>query len=175
MQILKKKRTYLIGTLIIAGTIASVFGVLSIIDARQCADWPVVTGKIIDSFVYEIDNSSQSENKARICIPDIKYEYIYKDEIFFNNMISYFPGKMIGLRDFYYAAPESSVCKFVEKYPIGSKVEIHVSPYDPDFSILDSSLRLPVFLPLILGILLIYSACHMMIFGSHYFYEPRKQ
>ena len=174
MQILKKKRTYLIGTLIIAGAIASVFGVISIIDARQCSNWPVVKGQIIDSFVYDINSSSQNEKKARICIPDIKYEYVYKNEILFNNMISYFPGKMIGLRDFYYAAPESSICKFVEKYPIGSQVDIHVSPYDPNFSILDTSLRLPVFLPLIFGILLIYSGCHLIIFGSHYFYEPRR-
>jgi hypothetical protein len=174
MQILKEKRTYLIGTLIIAGLAISIFGVITIIDARKCASWPVVQGTIIDSFVDDISQSS-NKKKAGICTPDIKYEYIYKDQTYFNNTISYFPTKTIGVRDFYYAAPEAAVCKFVEKYPIASKVDIHVCPYDPNFSILDPSLRTPVFLPIILGILLIYSACHMVIFGSHYFYEPHKK
>lgn len=174
MQILKEKKTYIVGLLMIAGLIASVFGIISILDARKCANWPVVKGKIIDSFVEDISDTSQN-TKARICNPDIKYEYIYKDQTYFNNTISYFPTETIGLRNFYYAAPESTVCKFVDKYPVKKEVDIHVCPYDPNFSILDTSLRLPVFLPLILGILLIYSACHLIIFGSHYFSDPHQK
>jgi hypothetical protein len=38
---------------------------------------------------------------------------------------------------------------------------------------LDTSLKLPVFLPLLLGALLIYTACHLIIFNVHYFSDPR--
>jgi hypothetical protein len=153
------------------GVIATIAGVIAIFDARETNKWPVVQGVIIDSFVSYLEDTPANQ-PSKICMPDIKYEYIYKRNTFFNNEISYFPSKTIGVRDFYYAAPEGEICKFVKNYPVNAKVSVHVNPFDPDSSVLGTTLKLPVFLPLILGVLLIYTACHLIIFNVHYFSDP---
>ena len=172
MQILKSKRTYFIGSIFLAGVFALVVGVAAIVKAEKVNRWPVVKGVIIDSFVSSLDDLPANQ-PARFCVPDIKYMYNYKKSTFFNNDISYFPSKTLGLKDFYYAAPEHDVCEFVQKYPVNAKVDVYVNPLNPDASVLDPTLRLPVFLPLILGALLLYTACHLAFFHIHYFSEPK--
>ncbi|NOY76116.1 MAG: DUF3592 domain-containing protein [Kiritimatiellaeota bacterium] len=173
MQLLKNKMAYFIGLTMLAGVVTFVFGVVSIFDAKKVKSWPVAQGVIIDSFVSYLEDTPANQ-PTNICMPDIKYEYVYKQNTFFNNNISYLPSQAIGIADFYYAAPESEVCKFLEKYPVNAKVKIHVNPLDPENSVLETGLTLPVFLPLILGLLLIYTACHLMIFHTHYFSDPHK-
>ncbi|MCK5843796.1 MAG: DUF3592 domain-containing protein [Victivallales bacterium] len=168
---LKQKKVYFIGLLMVLGILASIGGVIAVLDAKKTMDWPVVQGVIIDSFVSCLDDSSANQ-PSRICLPDVKYEYVYKKNTFFNNDISYFPSKTIGLKDFYYAALEGEICEFVKEYPVNAKVSVHVNPMEPESSVLDTTLKLPVFLPLICGVLLIYTACHLFVFHTHYFSDP---
>ena len=163
---MKFKRTFIIFFLV-SGFIVSGFGVLGIYNAMQCKKWDKVRGHIIGSTVAETLNAPKGFNSAGF-VPDIVYEYKYKGQTFFSQTIAFLPGLPSSLQDAYYASSEDAALEFIKKYPIDSEVDVYVNPDDSNLSIIDTSLQFPVFLLAIFGLLLIYFAVHLALFGDRY-------
>ena len=152
---------------LVSGILITVYGGIRIKNAYHCRDWDKVQGEVIGSMVAELPNSSKNRNTAS-WVPDIVYEYNYKGQTYFSQSISYVSGSSGGLHDSYYADTEDHVAAFVEKYPVGTPVTVYVNPEEPEVAVIDPSIKLPHFIPLILGLLLIYIAFHLYVFSSHY-------
>jgi len=166
---MKLKKTFVIFFLI-TGFIVSGFGVLDIYTAMQCKKWTLVKGRIIGSTVAEMADTSKIGN-SDIYIPDIAYEYNYKNQTYFNQTIAFLPDSLIALHNTYYAGNEDEILAFIKKYPINSEVDVFVNPDDPEFSVLDTSLKMPLFITFIFGALLIYLALHISLFGDRYIFS----
>ena len=103
-------------------------------------------------------------------------EYKYKEQIYFSPSLAYFPSSMLALQNSYYADREESVLAFIKQYPVNSEVDVYVNPDRPDMSVLDVSLKMPVFLTLLFGLFVIYCAIHLSLFGDRYFnVAPKKK
>ncbi len=164
---MKLKKTFII-VLLIVGFIIAGFGALGIYDAMQCKKWIKVKGHIISAIVSDMTESPK-EVHSETSIPDVVYEYKYKDQTYFSQSISYFPDSIFTLQNSYYADSEDAVLLFLKQYPINSEVDVYVNPDDPEASILDPSVKLPIFFTLIFGLLLIYFAIHIALFGDRSF------
>ncbi len=153
----------LIVALLFAGGVLLVYGVGDTARAWRCSYWPVVKGRIMDSGISEIDEGVGNGVEARF-VPDIKYEYKFKGESHFNNAIGYLPPSVIGLSDSYYASDEDSALRFAAHYSVNSHRDVYVNPVNPAEAVLDPSIKLPIFIPMILGALCVYTAFHMWFF-----------
>lgn len=169
----KNIRKALILFLLLAGSVITVYGFQRIMEASKCKGWTVVKGRIMDSYVTVIPDLPNNKT-TEAYLPDIKYEYSFKGNTYFNHKIGYYGKNTLGLSDSYYAAPEEEVSEFVNNYQIDSKVDVYVNPEDPKQSILDPSLKLPVFMPFLFGILLLFAGGHIFLFGNFYISDMNK-
>lgn len=165
-DIMKLKKIFVI-LFLIAGFIISGFGILDIHTAMQCKRWTPVKGRIMGSTIVEMPGASKMQN-SEIYVPDIAYEYSYENKTYFNQAIAYLPDALITLQNTYYSGSEDEILDLVKKYPINSEVDVFVNPDNPELAVLDTSLKLPLFTTLILGVLFIYLALHISIFGDRY-------
>ena len=161
----KRNRNIAIAFFLISGIIISVYGIRRILQAKQCKNWTVVKGVIMDSSITEISDLSNNKT-TETSLPDIKYEYSFKGKTYFNHIIAYHGNSTFGLSDSYYAGTEDDILKITSKYPVNAKVDVYLNPEDPHQAILDTGLKLPVFMPFLLGVLLLCVATHLYIFGS---------
>ena len=172
MKKMYKKRILTV-LFVILGILFSSYGVLRINNARKCKDWPIVKGRIMDSSITEIPDSSNNTS-TETSLPDIKYEYAYNDITYFKNNIGYYGEHTLGLSDSYYAGTEDQIASLLSKYPINSLVDVHVNPENPGESVLDTGLKLPVFMPFLLGALFVFAGCHIFMYGNFYIPEAKK-
>lgn len=161
----KRNKNIAIAFFLICGVIISVYGIQRILQAKQCKNWTVVKGVIMDSNIEDISDLSNNKT-TETSLPDIKYEYAFKGITYFNHIIAYHGDSTFGLSDSYYAGTEDDILKIISKYPVNSKVDVYLNPKDPHQAILDTGLKLPVFMPFLLGVLLLCAATHLYIFGS---------
>jgi len=162
---MKIKKT-LVVFFLIAGFIISGFGILDINTALQCKQWSVVKGRIMGSTVGELETPGAGNPEAYI--PDIAYEYKYKGQTYFSQSIVYLPDSITALHSTYYAGSENEILDFIKKYPINSEVDVFVNPDNPECAVLDTTLKMPLFITLLFGGLLIYLALHISLFGDRY-------
>lgn len=164
---MKSKKIFII-LFLVSGFFVSGFGLIGVHDALQCKKWIKVRGHIIDATVGNVSTNLQPVS-SDTSVPDIVYEYQYNGQVYFSSSIAYFAASDMSLQSSYYANNEVDVLKFLTQYPVGSDVDVFINPDNPEESVLDTSLQLPVFFPLICGILLIGVAIHFSIFGDRYF------
>lgn len=162
-----KIRKALIIIFLICGAVIAGYGFLRIKEAGKCKSWTVIKGRIMDSFVAEIPDLPNNKT-TETSYPDIKYEYSFKGRTYFRHNIGYYGKDTLGLSDSYYAGTEQEVAAFVSKYQIDSRVDVYVNPDNPAESVLDPGLKLPIFMPFMFGILLLFAAGHIYLFGNFY-------
>ncbi len=153
--------------LFISGLLLCCYGFVDIVDARKCRSWDITQGRIMDSFFVE----NSDIHKSRIgqtFIPDVKYEYSYGGTTHFNNQIAYFGKNFLGVSESFYEGSEAEVVATVSKYPVNSIVDVYINPESPSQSVLDISLKFPVFMPFLYGFFLILLSIHLYVFGSFY-------
>ena len=68
----------------------------------------------------------------------------------------------------YYSGSESEIKDFLKKFPANSVIDVYVNPEDPKESVLETDLKMPVFIPLLFGFLLMLLALHLLFFGDKY-------
>jgi len=163
----KYTRKGLILFFLVFGMLISLYGASHIFSAIKCKEWPVVKGRIMDSYIAEISDLPNNKT-TETSLPNIKYEYFFKDHSYFNNTIGYYGKDTLGLTDSYYAGSEDEVSIIIAEYPINAIVDVYVNPDAPAESVLDTGLKLPVFMPLFFGVLLLLAGFHIYLFGNFY-------
>ncbi len=150
--------------LLFAGLAVAVFGVAVIRDASKCVGWEKVEGEIIGAYIRDLP---VPESKTRNHLtPDIVYEYAAKSgKSYFSNRFSYIDTSLFPrISENYHAGSYEDVKDFLSKYPVGAKVEVFYDPRHPSEAVLDKGLKMPVFVPLISGLLMVYASFHAFIF-----------
>lgn len=166
-------RRTLIVCFLVFGILIAGYGVLRIFEANQCKNWSKVKGRIMDSNVAEIPDLPNNKT-TETSLPDIKYEYSFKGTTYFSQNIGYYGENTLGLSDSFYAGTEEQINLFVSQYPINSIIDVYVNPAKPSQSVIDPGLKLPVFMPFLLGVLLAFAGCHIYLFGNFYIPDSKK-
>lgn len=169
----KQKKTILTIILVSLGIFFSGYGIFRINNAWECKKWPIVPGRIMDSSIVELSDRSNNRS-TETSLPDIKYEYKYKGLTYFKNNIGYYGQYTLGLSDSFYAGTEDQIAGFISKYPINSKVDVHINPKNPAESVLETDLKLPVLMPFFLGVLFLFAGFHIFMFGNFYIPDSKQ-
>ena len=164
-----KSYKYLIVLILILGLVITVYGILYLNQVKSTKAWEVAKGHIIDLGIDEIPNSSK-DNPISF-YPDIKYEYSYNGQTYFNQSIGFYSELTPGLPDGVFAGTESEVQNFLKDYSLNSVIDVYVNPDDPSESILINSIRIRDFIYLLTGCFLIVLALHLFVFRKVYFYH----
>ena len=161
----KKRKTWLIKVLFCAGVIILIFGVMVIIKASECKTWVSTEGTIIGSSLQELPIPEKKSHDT--LSPDIVYEYqVPNGRIYFSNRISSLDNEIFPrISENYYAGTYEELRKYLSKYQVGTKVPVYYNPQKPSESVIDNGLKAPVFIPLTLGIAILYYAFHLHAFG----------
>lgn len=169
----KYARKVLMFSLLIVGISIAGYGAFHIFSATKCKAWPVVKGRIMDSSVSQISDLPNNKT-TETSLPDIKYEYFFDGKSHFNSTIGYYGENTLGLTDSYYAGTEDEIAAIIAKYPIDAIVDVYVNPENPAESVLDTGIKLPVFMPFFLGVLFVFAGFHMYLFGNFYIHFSTK-
>ncbi len=152
-------------TVLLAGLLVSTYGVSIILNASKCRGWNSVKGRIIHSFLADAVGLSEKKTKD-VLTPYIVYEYAVDGRIYFSNSIAFLDfGRFFNFGDTYYAGSEDEVRRLLNKYPVDSSVLVYYDPESIDKSVIDTGLKMPVFIIFILGLLLSYISFHIYIYG----------
>jgi hypothetical protein len=163
-------------TLILAvGLIIAGVGINRILEARKCKDWEIIKGRVLSSMIKENSDIPYSESKIDNFHPDITYEYRYKGTVYFKQTIGYIPSKDPAIHTAYYSGSESEIKDFLKKFPANSVIDVYVNPEDPEESVLETDLKMPVFIPLLFGFLLMLLALHLLFFGDKYLHLNKEE
>ncbi|HPN84908.1 MAG TPA: DUF3592 domain-containing protein [Victivallales bacterium] len=151
--------------LLIVGLLISGFGLVVLKRASVCGKWRETDAVIIGAYARDLP-VPENKHYNRLT-PDIVYEYEASNgKTYFSNRISYMESEFFPrISDNYYSGNFEEIKRFLEKYPVESKVKAYYDPEKPSESVLDRGLKMPVFMPLMLGLLLLYTSLHMYLFG----------
>lgn len=117
----------------------------------------------MDSSVVK-ESELLSNKNVETSLPNIKYEYCFDGQSYFNDTIGYYGKNSLGLTDSCYAGSEDEVIDFIAKYPVDAIVDVYVNPEDPAKSVLDPTLKLSVCIPFFLGLVFIFVAIYIYLF-----------
>jgi len=163
---IKFKKVFILFLFLIGLTISG-YGIIGILEAQKCRDWKMVKGRVLGAMLTEISDLL-NEHKSDNFVPDIAYEYMYEDITYFKQTIGYFPSNAMGLHDSYYAGSEDEIIAFTKKFPVNAEIDVYVNPDNPKESVLETDLKMPVFIPFLFGALLIYMSINLVVFKEKY-------
>jgi len=132
--------TIILGLFVVAGFLATLWGLRIMATARKTQNWPVVEGIIEESAI------SSDEHDL---LPHISFSYLVDDQTFQQSL--QFPGDVTSSQEF--------ARSYVEKYPVGSHVKVYYNPADPQSATLEPGLGKGDWLVMAIGL-------GMLIFGS---------
>ncbi len=147
-----------VAVILLVGMAAVVFGIFNIRAAWVCSLWPTVKGRIVDSTPAQ----TRKPDGSSIYVANVVYEYTVKDSTYYSSNISNFGYDLFYPSLSYFTGQISDIKPVLNKYPVDSEVTVYYNPKDNDVSVIDPSLKLPVFLPLIFGILLLLIDFHLV-------------
>ncbi len=108
----------IIGAFIVAGLIITAFGWRAFQKSKASTQWPSVSGKISEAQLASAEND---------LLPDIRFSYTIKTERY-QGRVEFPPGTM---------PMPGFAQKQLEKYPLGSEVQIYYNPLQPDRATLE--------------------------------------
>lgn len=153
----------LICVLFLGGLAVCVFGLMNIAKAAAYKKYPISNGFVIDSALAK---SPESQDQKELFILNIVYDYTVNNEKYYATVISSFGYNLFKEAKAYYTGSLEDMNKVLDKYPVGSSVIVYYNPENPQDCVIDADLKMPVFLPLILGAILILISAHLYIFSD---------
>lgn len=149
-----------------AGIAVSIYGISIILDASKCRNWSSVKGRILHSSAEDTGAIPQKKTKD-VLRPSIVYEYAVAGKIYFSNNIAFLDlGPFSNLGDNYFSGSEDEIRELLNKYPADAPVTVYYNPANIGMSVIDTGLKVPVFIVFILGLLLTYMSFHIYIYGA---------
>ncbi len=155
-------RKILVTLIFITGVSVFVFGLLNIRKAAAYKKYPSVNGFVIDSAAAK---SEETEGKS-LYVVNIVYEYSIDGTQFYSTTISSMGYDLFGESKAYYTGTLESMKNVLDKYPVGADVTVFHNPQNPQDSIIDQDLKIPAFLPLILGSIFLLVSLHLCFFSG---------
>ncbi|HRU01706.1 MAG TPA: DUF3592 domain-containing protein [Victivallales bacterium] len=149
----------------ITGLAITIFGITVIKEWFKCRYWEKVEGEIIGAYIRDLPVPEAKTHNY--LTPEIVYEYkLPNGKEYFSNKISFIDIRNLpNISDNYYSGNFDEVRNFISKYDPGTKVVVYYNPNCPSEAILDNSLKLPLLIPFIFGLGLIYASLHFHIFS----------
>ena len=127
--------------LLVGGVLSLIYFFILLYFTRRAKKWPTTIGQVLFSEI------STSGLDVEVYKAVIKYKYQVQGKIYVSNRLSY--GCDIAISSLSYAQ------KKVKQYFVGSTCTVYYNPHKPQISVLEISLKLPLFIVLFSGILLI--------------------
>jgi len=156
----------LIILLLVLGAGVVGYGVRHLLEVLPCRSWPAASGLVRDASVRRLPGMAGVRDRP-CYLPQVVYEYQVDGRCYWADGIS--PLKLhpvFGIGDELFAGEEQEVAAVVAQYPVDSRVAVRYNPLAPAEAVLDPSLRLPSLLPFLAGLLLVYCAGHLAVFGD---------
>ena len=97
--------------------------------AAESVLWPTVSGTVISSEISKREGSDDGQ-KFNYCMPVVTYSYKVASTEYRGNTIK------IGLEKNSYPS-EKVAAGYIERYPVGSPIQVRYDPTKPDFSLLE--------------------------------------
>jgi hypothetical protein len=136
---------WLILTLIFmaAGLATLYFGYQRYQESKASETWPVASGTVVSSEVTRYRDGDDILYRA-----DVAYEYVVNE--------TNYTGDKIALSEMNVntSRPESAQ-KIADRYPVGQQVEVHYDPADPGKAVLETGVKIGVWMQLGGGILFV--------------------
>ncbi|WP_455220390.1 DUF3592 domain-containing protein [Kaarinaea lacus] len=124
---------------VVAGVMATAWGLVIIIKARKTRHWPAVEGVIEESVV---------SSDANDLLPYIRYRYSVAERIFQRSIE--FPADITPTQEF--------AEHYVKKYPVGANIQVYYNPDNPEQASLEQGVGQGDWLVFVIGL-------GMLIFG----------
>jgi len=137
----------ILGLFVVAGLLATLWGFRVIVMARKTLQWPSVDGIIEESKV-----SSDSND----LLPHIKYCYSVEQQTF--RQVLEFSGDITPSQEF--------AKSYVDKYPVGARVQVYYNPADPEIATLEPGLGKGDWLVLAIGLGMLVMGILLFIFAE---------
>lgn len=126
----------ILGLFIVAGVLATIWGLRILFMARKSQQWPSVEGLIEES-----DLSSARDD----LLPHIIYSYSVSQQSYRQAMK--FSGDITPTQEF--------AQSYVDKYPVGSRVQVYYNPAKPEIATLEPGMGKGDWLILVIGLVMI--------------------
>ena len=122
----------ILGLFLLGGLFATAWGLLIILKARKTLQWPYVEGIIEESRLASDDDD---------LLPHIQFSYTVGESAYRRTFE--FPGDVTPTEEF--------AASYVKKYPVGSTVQVHYDPDNPQSATLEPGLGKGDWLVLVIG------------------------
>jgi len=126
----------ILGLFVVAGLLATFWGLRIIVMARKTLQWPAVEGTIEESKV------ASESTESNDLLPHIKFCYSIEHQTF--QQVLKFPGDITPSEEF--------AKSYVDKYPVGSRVQVYYNPANPEIATLEPGLGKGDWLVLAIGL-----------------------
>ncbi|MDP7033090.1 MAG: DUF3592 domain-containing protein [Planctomycetota bacterium] len=138
--------------LIVAGVVILIVGVFGLRKAKDSADWPQVSGRILSSSVesrIQTNSGKQKSKKrsrqSRVYSHKIRYEYSVKGKTYTGSRVSYGDSE---------SENQSRIRRISNQYSAGKEVNVYYSPSDPQECLLEPGVKGQSWFVPLFGILL---------------------
>jgi hypothetical protein len=128
-----------------AGLAMGYFGYQEYQDSKASEAWPVVSGTVFSSEVTSYSEYSNGRHRTYYRA-DVAYEYTVND--------ANYTGDQVAFSEVNTSNPDPAQ-KIVDRYPVGQLVEIHYDPADPGKAVLETGVKIGVWMQLGGGILFV--------------------
>ncbi len=162
-------RRFIVILLFTAGITILVYGILNIRHASKYKKWPMTHGFIIDNAAtpHRMMPGDDTSKKNFYAV-NIVYEYFVHDTAYYSTKVSSFGYDLLKPSKAYYSGTVEKIKGVLDKYAIGDGIPVYYDPENPQDTVIDPELKTPVFLPAVLGVLLILISLHLYFFSSFY-------
>lgn len=151
IEFVSSKGKAVMGTVAAAAGLGVVLsGLISFASAMARANWPTAPGRITGSVVAASEWTMRSRSGTRhrtVYTPQIQYEYAAGGRTYSGDRVSFGQSGSSGSQGF--------AQQVVDRYPLGREVSVHYNPSAPDESVLEAGLPGVVFLPIVVGLVLL--------------------
>lgn len=140
------------------GALAFWYGWRTVKKNQAAATWPTVTGKIIGAELDSYIKTDDDGDKTTMYTPLITYEYVVEGETYTCTRVRVQAPVATNF--------QSVQLKELEKYPIGSAVEVHYDPFNPEDALLKldpAKINVPMIFGIICGLVSLYSLVRMIL------------
>ncbi len=110
----------------LAGVALLIYGIGLVRDARACAGWPTVQGRVLSS---EAQMVSRQKDKSTYA-PNVSYRYEVDGKEYQSSRLTIVPRNYRG---------QQWVTEILASYPVGGVVVVHYDPKEPANCMLDTS------------------------------------
>ncbi|MEJ2180408.1 MAG: DUF3592 domain-containing protein [Gammaproteobacteria bacterium] len=140
----------ILGLFVVAGLLATLWGLRVIVMARKTLQWPAVAGTVEESKI------STESSEINDLLPHIKFCYSIEQQTF--HQVMQFPGDITPSQEFSRS--------YVDKYPVGASVQVYYNPEDPEKATLEPGLAKGDWLILAIGLGMVVIGVLLFFFAA---------